>query len=104
MLVVLARVVATVDVTGLARLANALDVVEVAPVVEDAMLLVLDSKLVLAAAMVLAVCAVSVTALDATLDTTGATALNPEMEKLPPFKVESVFESDEDSTFVVAET
>jgi hypothetical protein len=100
-LAVLAKVVVTVDVTGLARLTSALDVVgTVALVAEAAMLLVLASKLELAVAMLLAVCEVSVTA----LDTAGASEVNPEMEKLPPFKLVSVLESDVDSTLVVEET
>jgi hypothetical protein len=101
LLTVLARAVLTVDVIGLARETSAPDVVlTVELVAEAAMLLVLESRLEVAAAMLLAVCVVSV----ATLDTTGATALNPELANLPPFRLESVFESDEDSTFVVAET
>lgn len=102
---VFAVIAVTVDVTGLMRELNALDVVGAAElVVEDAMLLVFASKLVLTAARLLAACVVSLVKLDAVDDTTGVSALNPEMEKLPPFKLDSVLESDEDSTLVVDET
>lgn len=47
---------------------------------------------------------VSVVAIADGVEIDGATRDNPEMEKLPPFRVESVLDSDDDKTLVVLAT
>jgi hypothetical protein len=97
--------VAVVDVIGVRAAANVLEVVgSTALVVEATWLLVSVSKLVLAAMTLLVMCEVSVAAVETTLEVAGASTVNPEMGRLAPLRVDSVFDSDEDSTLVVAAT